>query len=137
MVRLPAEIKRGFLTALYIQGPTSTPPVTLYGALTAFLLSGFSGLQTGRLVVSHAGSGKNTVFQFPRIDQSFRQEEVFGMAQEFLETYQDAIVTLALPGIPMDASQDASIYATMLEDDRLQEITRTQPDFTTLLSPWT
>lgn len=135
MVRLAAEIKRGFLSALYLQAQASATPMIL--ALREFLLSGFGGLQTGRLVVSHTGAGKTTVFQIPRIDQQFKQEEVFGFAQELLEVYADAATVAGITAAQQqDGSQDATLYSTMLADDRLTEVTRTVPDFTNLLAPW-
>jgi hypothetical protein len=135
MVRLTAEIKRAFLSALYLGGmPTATP---LSASLQSFLLTGFSACKTGRLVVSHSGAGKTTVFQVPRVDQYFQEQEILGLAQELIEIYTDAITAIidltVAPAVP-DTS-DSNVYAVMLRDDRLQDICKTYPDFTTLLMP--
>ena len=86
--------------------------------------------------MSHSGAGKSTVFIVPKIGEMFRQEEIFGLTQELLEVYNDALTTLGLT-VTQDTSQDAQILPMMQADDRLAEITVTQPDFTYLLSPWT
>ena len=59
MVRLVAEFKRAFLSALYL--PAKSQAVPLGDALNAFLLSSFDSVKTGRLVVSHSGAGKSTL----------------------------------------------------------------------------
>lgn len=130
MVRLTAEVKRGFLNALYLGAKNTATP--LQDALNAFLLNSFPSVQSGRLVVSHAGAGKSTVFQIPRIDQYLSQEEVFGLSQELTEVYNDAVVMLANQNPPVSPT-DPIVFAAMMLDDRLQDITRVSPDFTTLL----
>ncbi len=136
MVRLTAEVKRGFLNSLYIQAQSAAVP--LQDALNSFLVNSFGSVQTGRLIVSHASAGKSTVFQVPRMDQYLSQEEVFGLAQELTECFTDAGVTITnwssvqRPPVTPDLS-DANIFATMMMDDRLQDINRVCPDFTTLL----
>ena len=129
MVALNAQIKRAILNSLFLQAQANATP--LVNALNAFLLDGFSACQSGRLVVSHTGAGKQVTFQVPRIDQQFRQEEVFGLAQELTEVYTDALTTLGISQ-PTDASQDRNIFQTMLADDRLQEVTIVSSDFTGL-----
>lgn len=137
MVRLTAEVKRGFLNALYIQAKNATVP--LQDALSSFLLNSFGSVQTGRLVVSHAGAGKSTVFETPSIFRSFTQEEIFGLAYELTEVYTDATVTQTnwsaqqKPPITNVDLSDPTIFAVMMQDDRLQDINRVTPDFTTLL----
>ena len=89
--------------------------------------------------MSHAGAGKNTVFQVPRPSDPNWAVEVPMLAQELWETYNDAIATMIANSVitvaPTDNSKDPAIYQTMIADDRMQDISETQPDFTYLLSP--
>ena len=62
--------------------------------------------------------------------RSFGQEEVFGMAQEFREVYNDAIITLAGQG--NSSPNDATILSVMMADDRLATVDSLQRDFTLL-----
>jgi hypothetical protein len=131
MVKLSAEIKRGFLNALYIQSKAASTP--LQDALEQLLLTGFDAVKSGRLVVSHAGSGKVVTFQMPPIGKQFTQEAVFELSQELLEVYADACVTLGISSDEEeDTANDPNVFATMLNDDRLQSVTDVYRDFTSL-----
>ncbi len=124
------------MQALYLQSKTAAIPLS--DALTSFLLNAFGSVSSGRLVVSHAGAGKSTVFQVPRVDQYLSQEEIFGLSQELTDVYNDAVLTLtdiaanAVPPVTADLS-DPTVYALMTQDIRLADINVVQPDFTNLL----
>ena len=63
--------------------------------------------------------------------QSMSQDQVFEMAEEFIEIYTDAVAALG------GGAEDFEILARMLADDRLQSVTSLQKDYTAIRMPWT
>jgi hypothetical protein len=139
VVRLTAELKRAKLQALSIQGTQAGD--TLLNTLQNFLLAQDVAYGQGRVVVAHAGAGKSTQFKNAVPGEEWQQGEFYKLAQEFIETYNDAVAFLIFnkvitqPPVTGDSSQDPTIFGLMMADDRLQDISKTQPDFTTLLFP--
>ena len=142
MAGIQAEIKRGFLRSLYRQVTTalaSTSPggapqaLTLQRALDAFQDQGFSALQRGRIIIKASGAGRNTELAVPDAIQSFTQEQVFSLTEEFEQVYADALVNLANAG--NKSPTDAQIFSVMIADDRLATITSVQKDYTLMRWP--
>lgn len=89
-------------------------------------------VKSGKFTTGTSGFGHTVQFAKPEVWRPFAQDELLSLAQEFREVYNDALVTLT--GGPTD---DRTILATMMADDRLQTVTVTHSDFTTLRWPWT
>ncbi len=146
MSSLKAELKRAFLQSIYdavlsgtIQNDLtsgtdsdSIPITTLLQALQGFQRLGFSNLKGGKTLFQTAGLGHEVRWALPMVWRAFSEDEVFSMAQEFREVYDEAVLTLALAG--NNSPNDATILATMMAADRMQSISSTQRDF--LLLRW-
>ena len=144
MSDIKSATKRAFLQSLFdaIANNTATVDlasgsqavdaavITLLDALKAFQRMGFNALKNGRLSLGSSGLGHDVRWAPPMQWRSFGQEEVFGMAQEFREVYNDAIITLAGQG--NSSPNDATILSVMMSDDRMQTVTSLQRDFVLL-----
>lgn len=134
MAQLKAEIKRGFLRSLYRADITTNGTNSnLFNALGAFQDSGFSAVKSGRLVINHTGAGKATTLATPDAWRSFSQEECFSLSEELIQVYTDVQATLISDGT--NTPTDLQMLNTMLADDRLQSITRTERDYTLINYP--
>lgn len=132
-VYLQAAIKKAFLRCLWNNGQNSAS--TLLELLTAFQLSGFSALKTGRLIVNTSGGGYSTSFQVPEIGAQFKQEQIFALSEEFFGLYESAIYTLSQSDPPVTDPTDAQIYQTMMSSDSLQGYRTTMTDVTMIRYP--
>src|SRR5436190_8763373 len=145
MAALKAELKRSFLQSIAdavedgiaqqempstVPGQQDAPIVTLGAGLKAFQRMGFEALKGGKLSLGSAGFNHEVKWAPPMHWRSFSQDEVFVMAQEFREVFNDAISTLADAG--NSSPTDATILATMMADDRLQTVTSQQHDYSML-----
>ena len=136
-----AGLKRAFLRALFQASESdewkvffpssillSEPRTGLGNVLTHFLLQGFDACKHGRFNVGSAGGGNEVRWAPPAIWQSMSQDQMFEMAEELIEVYEDAAQTLF---------DDTEIFQRMLADDRLQSVTSLQKDYTMTRMPWT
>ena len=142
MAALKAELKRAFLQSIYdaykaetlladLTGDTEGPSiVTFEDALKAFQHYCFGNVKDGKTLFQTSGLGHETRWALPMVWRSFSEDEVFGMAQEFREVYDEAIVTLADAG--NIHPNDSAILATMMANDKMQTVTSQQRDFTLL-----
>jgi hypothetical protein len=142
VANLRGELKRAFLQSLFdavVDGYASVDlasgvsqdlvkVLTFEAALKAFQRLGFNSLKSGKLSIGTSGMNHEIRFAAPDAMLSFRQDEVFAMAQEFREVFADAKLTLAAGGD--DEPDDAAILRTMLAHDRLQSVDSTYRDFT-------
>jgi len=143
MAAIQAEIKRGVLRSLYRMSKqgnpaTLTPAGATVGSslatfLDAFQDQNFAAVQSGRFIIATAGVGRSSTFQTPQIWQSFTPEQIFSLAEELEAVYADAKTTLATAG--NNSPTDDQIFNVMMDDDRLQTITWTQKDYSTLRWP--
>ncbi len=142
MAALKAELKRSFLQSLYdaykaetlladLTGDTEGPAiVTFEDALKAFQHYCFGNVKDGKTLFQTSGLGHETRWTSPMVWRAFSEDEVFGMAQEFREVYNDAIITLAGQG--NSSPNDATLLSVMMSDDRMQTVTSLQRDFVLL-----
>ena len=137
MVQVPSELKRLFLQSIFDQLGGG---ISLLDALKAFSLAQFTQLQSGRLIVSTAGGGYSTTLKMPGSGR-FEQDQVGAMAQQFREIYSDVIsnALVAIPPVTLntDGTDDATILASMLADDRMQGVRTSMIDVTGLRYPVT
>lgn len=127
MAAIQASIRRGFLRSLYNQAVANA--ASLQEALQGFQDGCFTAVRTGRLIVNSSGTGHSSSFEIPGIVRGFTQDQVFGLSEDFLQIYTDTVA--ALSAASADGS-DASVFAAMLADDRMQSITRVRDSFTLL-----
>lgn len=144
MANLRGEVKRAFLQSLYdavVDGNASVDlasgvdanlvqVLTFEAALKAFQRIGFNQLKEGKLTVQNSGMGHDISFAAPDIWRSLNQEELFSLAQEFREVFDDALLTLEVSGD--DNPDDRTILRAMMANDRLQSVTSTMRDFSTM-----
>ena len=142
MAQLRAELKRAFLQSLYdavqsgtasddlISGDNAPVVVSLEDALKAFQKMGFAALKDGRLSIQSSGFAHSISFSAPQQWRAFSQEEVFAMAQEFREVYNDAKLRLIAAGNATPV--DLELLQSMMADDRLQSVSSLQRDHTML-----
>ena len=139
-----AGLKRAFLRALFqasqsdewkVFFPSSIllaePRTGLGNVLTHFLLQGFDACKQGRFSIQSSGLGHEVRWAPPAIWQSMSQDQMFEMAEDLMEIYEDAVAALE------SGAEDTEILARMLADDRLQSVTSLQKDFTCVRLPWT
>jgi hypothetical protein len=130
MAQVRGQLKRAILNSLYRQ---ATQTVALVDILQAYQDALVIGVKGGRIVEATSQAGHSTKFRTPNPGEHFRPEDMSEMTQEFLEVYNDALVTLSAQG---NASPtDAQIVAVMLADDRLTTITVTRSDFSLIRYP--
>lgn len=125
MATIEAQIKRGFLQCLYDCSVDNAKP--LLSVLKDFQKKGFEGVRQGLLLTSTSGNGHSSSFAMPAFGMQLTQDQIFSLAQEFREVYNDAIATLSGLGFPNP--YDSSIFSTMNSDDRLQTITEFKNDY--------
>ncbi len=144
MANLRGEVKRAFLQSLYdavVDGNASVDlasgvdanlvqVLTLESAMKAFQRLGFNQLKEGKISVGSSGMGHEISFAAPSAWQSLTQEEVFSLAQELREVFDDALVDLDASGD--DNPDDRTILRAMMLNDRLQSATSTMRDFSML-----
>ena len=106
---------------------------TLKETLLAFLDGGFDAIKSGRLIVNSSGTGSSVSFEIPSILRGFSQDEVFGLAEQLVEIYEETTSSLSIAADVQDTGdQDSDIFAAMMADDRMQSITRVRDSFTLL-----
>jgi hypothetical protein len=144
MANIRGELKRAFLQSLFdavVDGNASVDlasgvdanlvqVLTFESALKAFQRLQFNSLKEGKLTIMNSGMEHEIRFAGPDILRAMSQEEVFSMAQEFREVFDDSLVTLSAAG---DSDpDDRTILRAMMANDRLQSVTSTQRDFSML-----
>ena len=142
MAALKAELKRSFLQSIYdaykaetlladLTGDTEGPSiVTFEDALKAFQHYCFGNVKDGKTLFQTSGLGHETRWALPMVWRSFSEDEVFGMAQEFREVYDEAVTTLADSG--NIHPNDSAILAMMMANDKMQTVTSTGLDVSLL-----
>src|SRR2546422_3257683 len=141
MAKIRAGLKRAFLRAIYTASQSKEWQVFfpsselleesqsgLGNILTHFLLQGFDACKLGRFSIGSAGLGHEVKWAPPAVWQSMSQDQVFELAEELIEVYEDAYATLP--------DNDEELFRRMLADDRLQSVTSLQKDFTLIRLPW-
>lgn len=131
---LSADDKVGFLQTLAWQATDSGQ--SLFVVLKAHYSRAFSSNWNGKQVVATSGNGRSVSYITPDFFKTLTQDEVRRMWVQLLAIYNSALSTLGIAQ-PADAdlTQDKSILQTMLADDRMQEITTVQDDFTVIRYP--
>ncbi len=144
MANLTGEFKRAMLQSIYdavVKGfanevlTTGTsldaePAITLEDGLIFFQQRGFNANKDGKNVIGTAGVGHEAKWAAPAQWRDLSPDEVFSLAQEFREVYDEAIMTLQAQGFT--TMTDLQIKVVMMDNDRLQSVTSTQRDFTLL-----
>jgi hypothetical protein len=130
-----AGLKRSILSSLARQAANSSQDTSgnLLPALEAYQDALVSGVQGGYIYESTSQSGHSTKFRMPVIGQHFSPEDVVELAQDFIEIYNDALVTLSTAG--NTSPDDPTILACMLADGRLESVTTTMTDYTLMNWP--
>jgi hypothetical protein len=142
MAQIRAGLKRAFLRAIYQASQSEEWKVFfpsselleeaqsgLGNILTHFLLQNFDACKQGRFSVGSSGLGHEVRWAPPAIWAAMSQDQVFELAEELIEIYEDAKAAVGFGG-------DAEIFARMLADDRLQSVTSLNRDFTAIRIPW-
>lgn len=128
--QIRAGLKKSFLNAVW---NGASAGASLEDALLAFQQAIFTGVSGGQVIESTSQAGHSTKFVVPTAIQHFQQPDVMEMAQEFLDIYANAEITLSSAGTA--SPSDEAILATMMADDAFQGITQVQYDFSTLRWP--
>jgi hypothetical protein len=142
MAQIRAGLKRAFLRALFKANQSDEfkvffpsaelleePTTGLGNVLTHFMFQGFDACKQGRFSIGSSGLGHEVRWAPPMVWQSMSQEQVFEMAEELIEIYEDAKQAVG--------TNDEDIFARMLADDRLQSVTSLQKDYTMIRLPHT
>ena len=130
MAQVRGQLKRAILNSLFRQ---ATDTVSLLDILEAYQDALVTGVKGGRTVEATSQAGHSTKFRTPNPGEHFRPEDMGELTQEFIEVYNDALLTLSAQG--NSSPTDAQIVAVMLADDRLATITVTRSDFSLIRYP--
>ncbi len=128
---IPSIRKQAFLRSLF---RASRLAGNLKLALEAFQDNGFAACKTGRVIISHSGSGQSTSFELPSVARGFSQDTVLDLSEELLQIFTDA-----LGGTSYDetGASDQTYFDTMMLDDRLVGVSQVHEDYTLLRTPST
>jgi hypothetical protein len=131
-IPIKAEIKRGFLRQICAGAKANA--ATLGEALLGFQAAIFTAnFQRGKILVSTSGSGQSGSFEIGMNGKGFTQENVFGMAEQFLTLLSVAVdpANGNLPDTGLPADTDA-LFAYMSADDLFQAVTEQLGDWSNL-----
>lgn len=133
MAQIRAQLKRAILSSLARQAAATTPATDLLDALESYADSMVMGIKDGTIVEATSQAGHHTKLRIPVLGEHFRQEDVCELSQEFIEVYNDALVSLSAQSI--SSPTDAQVLTTMLNDDRMTSVTKTRKDYTLVNMP--
>lgn len=123
MAQLSGLLKRGILDSLWTSLPGG---VSLEDAIRAFKNARWSDVQGGRLILSTSGGGYSVSFAGADTYRRISPDMFLELGQELLEVRRDTLAALTAAGA---ATDDESLFQSMLEDDRLYGVTATTADF--------
>jgi hypothetical protein len=118
---------RGLLGAI-ARGAKSAGADLLVALQAAYDSVATPGFRTGRVFISTSGSGQSASFLIPsELTADYSPTRVAAQYQEFIEIFND----LFSAGLITDGFDIDSCLAKMLEDARLQSVTRRRNDYST------
>jgi hypothetical protein len=127
-----AAYRRMELRRLYLRA--NAQAASLLSLIEAAILSQDPG--TGRQIIGTSGNGRSTSFAIPNRNNGVTFEDTSEMLELFAEVHETALDILSLDEPESDDStSNATIFAKMLEDDRMQKADRVRDDFTLLGYP--
>jgi hypothetical protein len=86
---------------------------------------------TGRQIIGTSGNGRSTSFAIPNRNQAITFEDFSEMLELFAEVHETALDLLSLDEPDADDStNNAAIFAKMMDDDRMQRVDSVHIDHT-------
>ncbi len=134
MVRIQSELKRFVLRFTVEDAKANT--VTLREQLLADgKLLRPASIRQGKQIISTSGSGQSASIQIPQQWTQVSPENQMALLEEFFEVL-DTVIALGTPDASDSAGLD-TLYAAMVDDDRLRGIRQQHGDFSGLNYPAT
>ncbi len=135
MVYIQAQLKRAQLRQILLVTATAAASPALDALLSFQTSVNEINFQKGRQYTSTSGSGQSASFAMVGSGSNWTQPNVFMMSEEYFDIYFFTLKNnpaLVDDGTPPNTK---AIFLAMLDDDRLQTVTRRSSDFTLLGFP--